>query len=184
MKTEVVWHRWNTRTTPKSCQITTSSSSLSTKTTKKWRKYATLTKHQLIVEWSTEKYTSLQNLLDRDLAAGIHKCMTSRLITASHSIQDWKIHNVKRTPTATKAAASLLSNTSHCECIMLPHRLPHDFRVQVEVIAMVLKTLCGTGFRYLRDFHPLCSDDLFWQLCSLGTMKLPAKGRSSAMQKN
>lgn len=190
METEYsdVWDRWNTRTTPKSCQTTTSSSSFPTKITKKWRKSATLLNINLLLNEVLKKYTSLQNPSDRDLAAGIHKPMTSRLITASHSCQDWKLHPVKRTPTAAKAAASLLSNTSHCECIILAHwslqKLPHDFRVQVEVISTVLKTLCGTGLRYLRDLHSLCSDDLFWQLCSLGTMKLSAKGRSSAMQKN
>ena len=107
------------------------------------------------------------------------------LVTASHCIQEWKTSNVKKLPLLEKAAASLLSNTSHYEHIVLPHwslhKLPHDFRVQVS--AAVLKALCGTGLRHLGDCHPLCSDDLLWQLCSFGTMKLSAKGSSSAMQK-
>lgn len=45
-----VWGRWNTRTFPKFCQATTSSSSLPTKTTKKWRKSATLLNIKLVNE--------------------------------------------------------------------------------------------------------------------------------------
>lgn len=73
--------------------------------------------------------------------------MTSRLITASHCIQNWKTHTVKRIPTATKAAASLLSNTSHCECIILAHgslhKLPHDFRLQVRLLPWSSKLSVG-----------------------------------------
>lgn len=63
-----------------------------------------------------------------------------------------------------KTAASLPSNTSHYEHIILACwpscKLPHDFRVQVKVIATVLQALYGTALRYMRDCYPLCSDDL------------------------
>lgn len=154
---------------------------------KEIKKICHLTKHQRFIGWSTKKKL-LSSISERQTwQQGSTHVWPPGFITASHRIQEWKTHIVKKLPLLQKAAARLLSNTSYYEHIVLarwsPHKLPHDFRVQVKVIATVLKTLCGTGLRHLRDCHPLCSYDLLWQLCSLGTMKLSAEGRGSAMQK-
>ena len=140
-----------------------------------------------VVGWSNENILLSSIYQTQTWQQGSTCVWPPGLITASHCIQEWKTYIVKKLPLLQKAAASQLSNTSHYERIVLarwsPCKLPHDFRVQMKVIVTVLKTLCGTGLRYLRDCYPLCSDDLLWQLCSLGTMKLSAMGRSSAMQK-
>lgn len=136
------------------------------------------------VAWSIEKHTESTNT---DLAAMINTCMTSRLDYCISLYPRMKNIYCRKLPLLLKAAASLLSNASHYERIALAcwplRKLPRDFRVQVKVIATVFKTLCGNGLRYWRDCCPLCSNDLLWQLCSSGTMKLSAKGRGSAMQR-
>lgn len=157
------------------------------KTTRKWRKSATLVNINILSN-EVLKNTCLSSIYQTQTwQQASTQIWPPGLITASHCIQERKSYKVKNLPLLQKEAASLLSNTSHYEHIvppcLSPCRLPHDFRVHVKVIATVLKNLCGTGLRYLRDCHPFCNDDLLWQLCSLGTMKLSAKGRSSAMQK-
>lgn len=157
------------------------------KTTRKWRKSAILVNVNLLLN-EVLKNTCLSSIYQTQTwQQGSTRIWLPGLITASHCIQEQKPYKVKKFPLLQKESASLLSNTSHYEHIVLacwsPCQLPHDFRVQVKVIATVLKNLCGTGLRYLRDCHPLCNNDLLWQLCSLGTMKLSTKGRSSAMQK-
>lgn len=184
---EEVWDAQDARTTPTSCQTTTSFSPLTMKRTKEWRKSATLLNINILLEEVLKNILLSSIYQTQSWQQGSTCVWPPGFITASHCIQEWKTYIVKKLPLLQKAAARLLSNTSHYEHIVLarwsPRKIPRDFRVQVKVIATVLKTLCGTGLRHLRDCHPLCNYDFLWQLCSLGTMKLSAKGRGSAMQR-